>query len=217
MSPEKAVEYMEKLAVIRSSDLRGGTPVYSDISEFKKKLKPGDIVLMKHTARKPHWTARLVEKVTGSRWSHVGVYTGNGKITHFYGGIHGWKAKGPSDAKIRTHEVETIPKIRREMFAVRPKVSPAERRAALKRIKAMPQDMTYSYPSWLRAGLFQKRIPKDAREELGSSATCSAVPAFAYPALQFKPRISRHHLRPEDFKRSRHVTTVAAFEKRTEK
>jgi hypothetical protein len=87
-------------------------------------------------------------------------------------------------------------------------VSVEEKMDAIKRIKSL-LGMQYGTKDLILTGLIPSLVKGDISPDEG--AICSAVIAYAYPGIDFRPGYSQRVVRPGDLHRSMDVDEVAAF------
>ncbi len=198
-----------KLATVTrdTKDVRKKTPIVDTMKELKKKLKPGDILVSKPNDAGSNIFSGAISFFTDSPWTHSSVYLGGGKVYHMYPKIKGKGAIGAH--AMRTHKIETLERINRDVLAVRPDVTAKAKKNALKVLKGM-SDVTYSAWDLLRAGFWPGRRQKNS-PDTPEEAICSGVIAMAYPKIDFRKGKSRLHVRPSDFARNKKVKQIAAF------
>lgn len=202
--------WLLKIAAIRSTDTRRGTPIVSNLSSLEKRMRPGDIILTKPGDAVRPFMDNLTAWWLGNRWTHAGVYTGNGNVTHLYENLQGRKFQGMDTAKVREHKPETLAAMNRDMLILRPKVPKEEKQEAVLRAKAM-RGTPFKATDILRAAFFRRTLPTDRAEAVPKSVICTAIPAFAYPRRLFSKRYSRTTLNPRDYYDSPLVKHIAAF------
>lgn len=185
-----------------------GAPMPDQFAEFVGKLRPGDIILIKgnSSAAGPKlWHPIRTAFNKNIRWGHAAIYAGDGKIVHMYGNTnpgHGTATAG----YVREHNISTLARERDDILALRPEVPEEQKREAIERAYAM-KGMSYDYVDLIRSAVFPGKESKKNPNKL----ICSAVIAYSYPDILFRPGVGRQYTRPGDIFTSNRMTPVAAY------
>lgn len=202
------LDEIQKTAAIAQRDLPDGVPISDSFAEFKKKFKPGDVFVSKPDS--PGIKSRIIalrQFVGGNphyRWSHSGLYLGNGKILHASIPLDG---EGPSE--VREESVDALNRGKLDVMILKPKAALDIRKSAISKAKkflGLPYGTQHLVGVTL--GLPLGNDPVEDPEAL----LCTAVPAVAYPQLEItKEQKSRLHLLPTDLINSDDFIAAAAY------
>jgi len=199
------------LAELRDMDLT----VEKKTKKFLEHLEPGDIILTSANESKAGvgekiWNT-LSKITTGSKWTHAGIYVGEGKMLHSYEGIKSFGQYVPgSKKKVRIHSVNSMAKLNKDMLAVRPDVKQKEREKAVNTAKTLvgiPYSDRNLYLAALGGGGIREEIVKKPK-----SSICTGILGFVYDKLDFRKGKARKYLRPIDFLKSNQTTPVAGLD-----
>lgn len=190
--------------------MSGSTLKYDVLDQFQKKLKLGDIIVTKPAEDAKGFLSGAISKITGSPWTHSGLYLGSGKVVHMYPGIQGKSTTGMHGLKV--HSLKSLRNIDRGLLALRPHASLKKRKQASKFIQNM-KDVKFSFSDLLHAGFLPGK-KKNQQPEKIHAAICSGIVALAYPHIDFRKGKSPLHVRPSDFVKSRATKLIAQFEKK---
>lgn len=187
--------------------------VITDKGEVEKLLKPGDILYTKPRkidSEGPHRRAfyAIESKIQGSPYTHVGIYTGNGKIID----AGAWTKRDENSMSV--HEVPLKHFIDRYKFKVlRVDATPSDKKEAINYAKDQV-GKDFNTGGMLRLVLPFKRGPDNDRQrkEDASSFFCSELVANAYNHVGLVRNKRLEHVMPGDIHRSTKTKTVARFE-----
>jgi hypothetical protein len=217
------LDELEKIA-LKSMEVPKGTPIAHSKEEFLSQLEPGDIIATKPS--NPSWLShspyiQLAQRFRGAKkdaqsWTHVGLYVGDGKIRHTYLPFKGKELNAlGGEMTLRDQLVSKLKGLGREFLVLRPNVDNEKKQEAVERsskIKGLP----FSKLDLLRAGFWPRitdleGVPTKLNKKVIQSAICTAVPAMAYPSIDFAP--GKHHktLMPSDIVGSNRVSSVVAY------
>lgn len=200
---------LEKLSAIAPRDLPKGVEVKSSFDDFKRELQPGDVFISKPST--PGWKSRIIafRQMIGLnanyRWSHSGMYLGDGKVIH--ASIPASGKPGPSE--VRVEHIDDLNKGKLDLMILKPKVAPTWRTKAVSIAKKL-EGLAYDSKALIGVtlGLPLGNDPIKDPEAL----LCTAVPAIAYPQLEItEEQKSRRHLLPIDLIHSKDFTPTVAF------
>lgn len=212
------VGYLEKAATIERGSLKRGTPMAKSFEDFKRRLKPGDVLLTKPSHQTDRWEDRTLRRIvdvydkgTDAKypgWIHTGLYMGDGQIGHLYNRkLHRGKLREIESPRVLQDHVDVLDHERFDVTAVRPK-SRAEARAAVKQMRAFVKDSTpISIPR------FVKNLARTGLTDYGGDAARDAVctgivgEAFPKPLKKRKPWSTR----PKDIMESRRLQHVVGY------
>jgi len=210
--------FQDELAKIAGAPGSVVAPPTTSFKDFKKKLRPGDIVLAKRV--EPAIKSDIVnifQRIRNknsplSDWTHAGLYIGDGKIRHSYTPYKGMsKAVGESGYQVRDQDMDFLREKRNaEFMAFRPKLPAKERQQAVKRSEEY-RGLAYATMDAIRAGVLPAK--RKDEEKAPGKLICTAVPAFAYSDEELVPGKSRRHILPIDFALSKKLKPVATLEK----
>jgi hypothetical protein len=201
-------------------------PEFTDIAEFQKKLKPGDIILGKTETKGLNPYKWLIKAFTGYPWGHAALYAGEGRIVHQSKARHSWGEKVPeSEATIRDHGLDVLAKGKYDLLAIRPDLSVKERKESLEKMRSLGHP-SYSFEDFLRLGYFpwgktevnelvRKADKNEKLKKFVKSTTCSGSIALSYPQIDWRGEKSMLFVRPADFLTSDKTKTVAKFTAKT--
>jgi hypothetical protein len=172
------------------------------LEEFKKKLKPGDIIVTRasSTGTGPLEKAfsTLIQQATKSPWSHSTLYVGDGKVLHKSQKITS-AGKYQGESSLRQHKLETLDKAKRDMAAFRPKLPARQRADAVARAKEV-KPSGFDVPGLLRAGFLPAKAEEGEELAKTDRSICTALVAGAYlPHMKFREGKSYKHVRTKDF------------------
>lgn len=198
-----------KIARVDKSEVPRRTSILSSMEEFSSKLKPGDIILSKkYVTAGRKWLPEIVAKVTGTPWTHSGVYLGNGTVAHM--STPSYKKK--LESKYRESKLQSFNAPGEGLLAVRPDVSSKIRRRAVREVRKYKKAV-FSNLDLLRAGFFPRKTKgKDADITIKDSYICSGLVAAAYPTISFRPGYAGEHARPLDLVKSRKTKIIASYQ-----
>jgi hypothetical protein len=212
-----------KVAAITPMQLREGTPHVGSFEEFRKGLKPGDVILTKpnEVAKTSpqdvalRRTVRFYDAFTYSKhpgWAHTAMYLGDGRIAHLNDhkleGKQIVPIKGAGTGYVLEDNVNFFKHQGYDLAAVRPKISPEEAQQAVENMRhfaANPRSATLTEyaKNLIRTGF----SPSGGRKT--TDAVCSGIIGEAYPTrLSDRARFS---MRPKDFMESHKVTHVMGY------
>lgn len=199
--------HQSKLAAVTDADIEFKDIRKTDsVKQLLRSVRPGDVLLSKQDDSTRSILNKLQGWWTGSRWTHAGLASGKGRTAHTYGGIRGWSPGG--ETRIRSHQIASLPKLKRDVLVLRPKVSKGARRRAAQFARETV-GTPYSYKDWIRAAFARGKPKAEEQKSVPKKMICTTQVAYAYPKLKFD--VSRHHLRPEDFLRHSRMQPVLAF------
>lgn len=203
-----------KLARLMDGDTQGA-PEAQSWDQVVSALKPGDIILTKPSDESYNTKTRsdpflmalapLVKVVDHGAWVHAALYAGKGKVIHAKRGL---ETDADRSAQTREQNVDVFRDAMDDLIVLRPRVPSSERKAAVQRARST---LGTPYNAWdiVRAGLAPEHV--EGPEEWPDKAICTAVPAYAYPQIAWRPGISLRHTRPNDFIRSPLTQHVIAY------
>ena len=199
-----------KCAAIKEQEMPKGTPLFDSLDTFRKKLKPGDIIMSKkYVTAGRKWVPAIVAKVTGSPWTHAGIYIGDGTVAH----IATPPYKKVLKSKYREGKLRSFNAPGEGLLALRPKVSAKERRRAVKEIRQLGKGTTYSNLDLIRAGFFPRKLKdKVVDTAVKSSYICTGLIASAYDKIPFRPGVGGEHTRPGDLIKSPETKAIAGYQ-----
>jgi uncharacterized protein YycO len=183
----------------------------TDKRDLEKVLKPGDILFTRpRKIDQIHHKAfyALESRIQGSPYTHVGIYSGNGKVVD----AGAWTKRRESSTKV--HEVPLNTFTDRYRFKViRVDATPNQRREAVEYAKDQV-GKDFNMKGMLRLALPFKGRPSGERERKENSEAffCSELVANAYNNVGLVKNKKLEHIMPGDIHRSSKTKTVATFE-----
>jgi len=208
-----------KTATIEEKQLRKGTPVAVSFDEFRKRLRPGDVILTKPSEaadleskdRALRGTVKFYDWLSGAKhpgWTHTALYLGDGQIAHLHdkklqrGTL---KPMGEGINRVVQDKLDVFRHQGYDLAAIRPRVGAA---SAVQQMKAFSDD-----PVDISVGKFTRNLIRTGLTPFGGKAqqdaVCSGIvgAAFSEPLAKRKP----FSMRPKDFLESKKVDHVVGF------
>jgi len=199
---------LQKLASITEADMDfKGVRRTDSVKRLLRNIRPGDVLLSKQDDATRSLGNKLQAWWTGSRWTHAGLASGEGRTSHSFSGIKSWSPGG--EKRIRLHQLASLPKLKRDVLVLRPRVSKQSRRRAVEFANSTV-GVPYSFTDWVRAAFARGKPKPGEQKKIPDKMICTTQVAYAYPKLKFKG-VSRHHLRPEDFLSHSRMKPIMAF------
>lgn len=206
-------ERLIKMASVQPNHVAAPVQLASTVDDLEGKLQPGDIVLTKANDAqtetfglgKDLWSSisKLFNK--GNEWGHAGLYMGNGKVIHMYDKLY--QNRFGQEKSVRIHQLRALANKQRDMLVLRPDVTEKQKQRALQRARML---IGAEYGNWslLRTGLFPG---KSDINQVPEKVICSAVPAYAYPNINFREGAGYEYVRPADFFDNPRLSQVLAY------
>jgi len=218
------LDELEKIA-LTSRDVPSETPITTSTDELLKNLQPGDIIATKFThpplfsnTKRTEWFQRLKGAPKDlAKWTHLGLYVGDGKIRHIYPPFKGRGLEAGFRGRnvLRDQSVKRLENIGREFLVMRPQASEETKQEAVRRSAELKGETEFNVTDMLRAGFWAKAGEKGEAKKLTKEdmqrAICTAVPAYAYPTFDFGHGKSIKTLMPSDVLAHRRLTPVIAY------
>jgi hypothetical protein len=214
---------LEKIA-LSSEDVPAETPITTSTAELVAAMQPGDIIATKLT-KAPLWSnpkrTEWFQRIKGApkdlaKWTHLGVYVGDGKLRHIYPPFKQDGRLGlASDSLLRDQSIRKLERIGREFLVMRPQTSDEIKQEAVHRSEEIKGTTTYNTLDMLRAGFWSGEGEKGEAKKMSpdemKKAICTAVPAYAYPTFDFGHGKSIKTLMPSDVLVHRKLTPIIAY------
>jgi uncharacterized protein YycO len=173
-------------------------PVYKDLENVEKKIKPGDILVTR--PRPEFMKGKLLHKLVrpflvgfqGTEFTHSGMHIGDGKVID--AGI--WRGK----PQVSTVPLKQYAK-RYDFRVLRVKATPTEKKEAVEYAKDQV-GKPFSMKKLLRLALPVSESRVNRERQSPDKLFCSELIANAYPSKYFAAHRNIEHVRPVDLQKS---------------
>lgn len=210
------LDELSKMAAIAAGQVRRGTKTLGSFDDFSKRLRRGDVIVTKPSARgRGSILSPLIaayDKATSAKhpgWIHTAVYLGDGKIGHLDDKKlkrRGIKEGPPS---LGQDQVDLFGRAGYDLLALRPKSEEVAERAATRMDHLSSQGHTSS------SGKYLKNLLRTGFNRPGEGikdAVCTGIVGDAFRGARLSKR-DPLVMRPKDFLESGKLRHAVAYSK----